>query len=436
MALNQLPDFSYKGEVPFASIVQAYQQKAQQEEQMRMNQEALKQQKINNVKDIFTQGAGLVDNLMKYNKQSQIQDAQNALTSLLGRGAEQVPTGQMTPASSSMVPQLDQASLTQDYSKTPGYKAELASLVTKAFPDEAGKEAAKAAFGQLNPSASQTGRQQVIRYSPTSGPNKGQSFIGFADPNGKAIYNQNGDLITEPVHVAYAYGFGEDPGTGAIVSQNRSSGEVRTATTPSQASFNDPELVGKGGLEELKAKAPKIAAQVEKIREESFPQTNKTLETQITGATAAAQVRAILEAEGEDMSEVGLQSLGFYFARMSGSNSQLSNEEREIFESPLSLISKVTNKGYRIVAGDLSPKMRNDLKNLSRIIEKKASLQAKKYLNSNKRRAQTSAGRYWNKSIDESFPTYEELVVSTNEMLGIQQQEDELNALLKGILED
>jgi hypothetical protein len=150
MALNQLPDFSYKSGVP-NELVAAYQQKAQQEEQMRMNQEALKQQKIKTVQDTFTAGAGVVSNIMEFNKQKQMVDAQQALTGLFSRGSE------------------------QEYAKSPEYRQELQSLVTKAFPKEAGKEAAEAAFAQLNPkSLSQKGTYQ-------------QSGLEVAGPDGRPV---------------------------------------------------------------------------------------------------------------------------------------------------------------------------------------------------------------------------------------------------------
>lgn len=159
MALNQLPDFSYKGEVPFAAIVAAYQQKAQQEQQMRMEGEQLRQQKIQQVAETFKAGAGLVNAITEHNKQAQIKDARSALASLLQRGSEPYPTGAQSVGmvGGAPVPVAQMGT----YAMSPEYKNELASIVTKAFPEQAGKEVAKAAFAQLNPENKQGVMQQA-----------------------------------------------------------------------------------------------------------------------------------------------------------------------------------------------------------------------------------------------------------------------------------
>lgn len=168
MALNQLPDFSYRGEVPTAAIINAYQQKAAQEEQMRMNQEALKQQKINNVAEVFKAGAGIVNGITQFNKQEQMKDAQAAIMDLFRSGTNQVLTGQTTPAKSGMFPQMTEAATTQDYSKTPEYRQELQALITQADPEAAGEQIAKQAFNPQNQRGLVSGRdiQQFYLVSP------------------------------------------------------------------------------------------------------------------------------------------------------------------------------------------------------------------------------------------------------------------------------
>jgi len=216
---------------------------------------------------------------------------------------------------------------------------------------------------------------------------------------------------------------GIDPVSGLPISIPKTpSPKATPVETPS-----DKLAEGKGGSLELRAKAPKIYTTYENIKKKAFPENNKFLETSVTGGSAAAQVGHILEAVGEgEFTQIGLQSLGFYFAKMSGSNSQLSDREREVFENPLSLIDAVVNKGYKLAAGDLSPKMKQDLKNLSKLIEKKSLIQGQKIINGIKRQAVDATGSFWNAGLSKEFPSMKELIVTRKDM-----QEAMLNSAIK-----
>lgn len=179
-----------------------------------------------------------------------------------------------------------------------------------------------------------------------------------------------------------------------------------------------PQTVGdepENALVKLRQTAPKLADNFDEILNQSLPQNNQFLKTNIEGASAAAQVKAILK--DPNPSQVGLQSLGFYFARMSGSNSQLSDREREVFENPLSLIDNVVNRGYRLTAGDLSPMMKRDLLKLADTISGKARTQAEKIMSTQKQRAKSALGQFYTPGIDSSFPSVESLIVSTQDVL-------------------
>jgi hypothetical protein len=98
---------------------------------------------------------------------------------------------------------------------------------------------------------------------------------------------------------------------------------------------------------------------------------------------------------------------------MAGSNSQLSDREREVFESPLSLLSSIKNKGYKLAAGDLSPMMKKDLLALADILETRSRSQSDKILGGIKKRSKAIAGENWNSSIEAEFPSSDELIVSS-----------------------
>ncbi len=169
--------------------------------------------------------------------------------------------------------------------------------------------------------------------------------------------------------------------------------------------FNSPT----DALLKLRTAAPKIANKFDEILDDSYPQKNQLLKSSVEAAGAASKVKSILL--DPNPSEVGLASLGFHFARMSGSNSQLSDAERQQFEGPLSLLSRVVNKGYRLVAGDLSPQMREDLAKLSNVLESRSRVQAEKLLTAQKTRAQRTLGSMYNENLGSMFPTADSLIV-------------------------
>lgn len=84
MALNQLPDFSFKGGID-SSIVQAYQRKAEAEQQMRLQAEQQKQDKINQVAQVFQQGAALASNLVEQSKMKQQTQARQSFAELIAK---------------------------------------------------------------------------------------------------------------------------------------------------------------------------------------------------------------------------------------------------------------------------------------------------------------------------------------------------------------
>lgn len=202
MALNSLPDFSYKGGVP-NELVAAYQNKFAQEEQAKMNAANLQQQEYENVANIFNNGAKLVNALVENSKYKQMQEARGAISNLFTSGTDQVPTETMKPATSSFAPGMTQAPVTQNYSETPGYKNELASLVTKAYPEEAGKELSKNVFEQLNPTGKLTNASKPTPMALELP--DGSQTLGYFDPTTKQFLMQDGTPVPEGTKRSYKY---------------------------------------------------------------------------------------------------------------------------------------------------------------------------------------------------------------------------------------
>lgn len=360
MSLNQIPDFSFKGDVPFAAIVNAYQQKAQTEEQMRMNQEAIKQQKINNVKDIFNQGAGLVDNLMKYNKQSQIKDAQDAVVNLLGKGATPVPTNQMTPAASSMVPNMTEAPVTQDYSKSPEYKAELASLVTKAFPEEAGKELSKAAFGQLGDQklTNATKPSPVALEMPD-----GTQVLGYFDPTDKTYYTQDGTPAPQGSKRSYKYDIRTDSNGNLQIISGASGKDMGTVSSaPEKPSVVDGKTL-KTNINQL---APEEGKRLEKLKEDF--NTDKA----VSAAIAKQSDYQIAEASIEANNWVGDAALISVAAKGLGRDvGALSDVEQDRYQFPKKFVDRVRTKYSNWVKGEIPEQDREVFKDALRVAREK-----------------------------------------------------------------
>lgn len=356
MALDKLPDFSFQGQVPTAAIIAAYQQKAQQEEQMRMNNEALKQQKVQNVKDVFTQGAGLVGKIMEFNKQKQMSDAQQALTDLLASGADQVPTNTTQNAKSSLFPQLTQAPITQNYSATPEYKAELASLVTKAFPAAADDQIAKAAFAQLNPQAvaPRTGQMKMLNVILPG--KKDGTFINYDTFNRRA-YDLQGNDVTDQVQ-------GAIPGFApATVTTNQGATMIpRVAGSYSATSEAAPST----GAENINQLPPKHLDILEKTKED-FNQ-NPAVKTIITKLNDLESVNSIIDTETWVADAALLSNAAKGIGRDAGA---LNEQDVARYGASPELLRRVKTKWSKWTQGVIPEADRKDFRQIVQVLKAK-----------------------------------------------------------------
>lgn len=420
MALDNIPDYSIKAQVPMAAIIQAYQQKAAQEQQNKIQQQQMEMQKFDHTLSVFKSASDITRSLIDQSKIKQQQDALNSLSTLFANGQQPVQTGvaptgtanlMSAPSPAASGPSVQTGAPTEaPLSSTPDYKFQLASLMTKANPsaftanlaDDVSKSVVSPSAPAIRPSNFDIQRVDI--------PGKGPLTVKVDKVNNK-IYDLAGNDITATAAGAAPYAppmiITDQEGNPALA--YRTPGAKATKiTTPANEETNQH------GVQELFIKAPKVGERVQKIVAQADPSENPVLKTTVEAATAAAAVKTILE--DPDPSSVGLNSLGFYFARASGSNSQLSDAEREIFAEPLGLIDKWKNKGYKVVAGDLSPKMRTDLKKLASLIERRNAAAGEKILNTTRKRAKNAAGSYWNDSINSEIPSFSDLVATSDDM--------------------
>lgn len=204
--------------------------------------------------------------------------------------------------------------------------------------------------------------------------------------------------------------FRNDPVSGALV-RTDAAGGVRGVGSPGFSGIgNKPE----DAMLKLRMTSPVLADRFDAILDETNPAKNEALKQAVAATRESAKVKQILS--DPKPSSVALNSLGFSFAIMSGSNSQLSDAERNSFAEPLGFINAVVNKGYKFTVGDFSPKMRRDLTNLANKLEAKSKIQAERIIGTSRRKARSSMGKFYSSGLDKAFPSLDEMVVSEGDI--------------------
>lgn len=246
-----MTDFRMQNHVDTGSIVSAYQRKAQIEEEQRQAQLAARDRKVNQVKDVFNQGAGLVDNLVNYSKHKQIKDAQDALANLFAERNTQVPI--TVPAKSSLFPDLIQAPIvaednltptTQSYGTTPEYKDQLAAMVARINPE--------AVTNQIAKSSSFTGEPNRLTTASRSTPMAlempdGSQTLGYFDPTDKKFYLQDGTEAPVGSKKSYKYDLRPDSEGNLMVTSGASGRTVGGISTKGRTITEE----GKGKVTQL-----------------------------------------------------------------------------------------------------------------------------------------------------------------------------------------
>lgn len=235
MAQQQVPNFNFKNEIPFATIIDNIVQKPMRESQLQNDQQSRFDSQFNEVQAVANKASETVQSFVEASKQRQKRDAQNTLASILSSGGDQVPTGKMVPAASSAVPQLTQAPTTQAYSQTPDFVSKVAGALPKAYPEEFGKQvseyASKALFGGLGMNGGKTYAPQQAAIQVTDPVTGRLKTVAVTFANGKYYNPITSQEISDPSELAnlpergYAQGYrpaGYDKNGNEIVSEERS----------------------------------------------------------------------------------------------------------------------------------------------------------------------------------------------------------------------
>lgn len=413
------PNFDYKQQIDPTAFSAALQRKTQMEFEMKSADQKEKDARIGRILDAVKSGQEIAGNMMKQAEFRSRVDGQKKLHDVIGEPSQsdQVtkPMQQFKrPEGPTMPGQAMPLEATQSAQPTFGrtnqgqsQMARLQQALLQSNPEAYTKEMIQGQFP--NASAKATPKEQVHYLTLDDGRTVVSRFsttgAGFMDMEGKPL---SSDVMNRVVNRTYAGDFLTDPVTGKTAFGNKSTGQTQDVELPgdsAMAGVDSPE----NALNNLRTKAPKVYEKVSTILEGTSPAKNPKLEQLVGAAASSAAANAILL--DPEPSQVGLKSLGFHMARSSGSNSQLSDQERETFEQPLALLEKWKNSGWRIIQGDLSPKMRRDLLRLNTLLERKSKMQAEKMLAQEKRRARVESGKLWTPGLDEAFPTVSELIV-------------------------
>jgi len=172
-------DFRMQQQVPMASIIQAYQQRTQQEMQMKQQAQQQQQQKFQQIQQVIQMASGLIQQGMDYSAQRKQQQNNQNLVSLIQSSTDMIPGGQPGTAklmSGQTVPTMESIPRSQD----PAYRAELLAAYTKADP----KAGAQMAMQQMMPQPEKekwTLKQAVINGKPEMVKADSQGNMFFRD---------------------------------------------------------------------------------------------------------------------------------------------------------------------------------------------------------------------------------------------------------------
>jgi len=360
-------DYSFKPTLSGDSILAAIQRKQQMDQETRAREITQKQA---GWQDIAKATSDIVSSTIEGVKNKQKRDFINTLAESLASQAKTPEQSNTLRAATNVAP-IEAAEFALKQQLTPEQEKVRGTFVFKPYVGKDGQTR----YAKVN---SATGDWQQTANDPLVGYAPAVTMDEFGNP-----------ILTSKVR-----------GQGATSISTPADAPLPVTATQEERDAN--------AIPALRAKAPKLAVNFDKAYSEAFPQNNKDLSTAVQSANSAKTVSDILKQK--DVSQTALAGLGFHLARMSGSNSQLSDREREIFEQPLSLIDKITNKGYRMGKGDLSPKMKADLLKLSEALKRKEMVRGQNLILAAKRQAKSSVGRYWNEGLSKQFPTIEQLI--------------------------
>jgi len=255
-----MPDYNFKSQLPIAQIAQLLAQKPVQEEQMRLQQEQNKRQRLDSLLGALTSAAGIAGSIRQGNlagaQQRQLQQqalGQEQLGSILNEPMPQAAIRSpinmavrpqlaapgMSDTRNDMAPVLSDKTYQPTFGQTASYDPKtnitsplgstqpqrLQSALLKAFPEQASAQLVKKQFS--------SGRDHPLQATAYVDSN-GATRIGSYDPStGKVIKDEGSDPLK-----GFAQGFVIDPTTGLPMAGNKSTGKVSFVDLPESSNKN------------------------------------------------------------------------------------------------------------------------------------------------------------------------------------------------------
>jgi hypothetical protein len=163
MAFQQ-GNFNMQGQVPMASIVQAYQNKAMQEHQMKQQAEQAKRAKTQELLQTIGMASQLVQQGVSMSNARQLKENRALLASTMAAASDPFPTGQMKDSGQAGIGQVPIMGTRGQ--NDPAYKQELMAMLTQSNPQlmeaAVAKEGAKAMFAQPDAKLPEMATEKVV----------------------------------------------------------------------------------------------------------------------------------------------------------------------------------------------------------------------------------------------------------------------------------
>jgi len=153
--------FTFQGQVPMASIIQAFQQRQQMEQQQRMQAEQMKRQKHQDLLQTIQMGSQLVQQGVELSKSRQMASSRRAFAELLANQDDLIPMGPggTAHAMGQEVPIAQMGRM----GDTQAWKSQAQAAFMKAYPEEGTKQMGRQLFKE-GPSELEQAKTAEIRH--------------------------------------------------------------------------------------------------------------------------------------------------------------------------------------------------------------------------------------------------------------------------------
>lgn len=422
----QPQNFDFQGQVPMAAIIDAYKNKAQQEYQMKLQQQQANSQKHQEVLQTINMASQLVQQGVQLSQQRQQKEAQKAYADILAQGADPFASGKMQTAvvggveqqvptmgtRSQFDPSWRSEALATGQAADPEtfQKATSAELAKSMFAAGAGTQPLSGRDIQQKNLILPNGQRVSLQLFETVPSQKYGTAVTWADLGGNEI---------DPATLAGAV---EAPAPGYAVNQfgvptifervgNTAPRPVNVATpeaTPKAVASKSPEEA----YTRLRKKAPDYAEILDKSVEKTTV-NNTYIKDKVESVNASRYAKQLLE--DPNTKETELRSVFTYIAR-AVEKGALTEADKAAFSEPLSLVAKGENMFMKTVKGKNGEIFKKSLVRLQKRLEQRGTAELRQKMNTEKLLTKKKLGKVWEPGLDNMYPSVDDLLISGSAM--------------------